>query len=50
MVGGMVLFSLMVLMAIGAPYWGTVDPLELNPIERLCVPSMLHWFGSVLLR
>jgi len=49
MVGGMVLFSLMVLMAVGAPYWGTVDPLELNPIERLRVPSMLHWFGTDML-
>jgi len=49
MVGGMVLFSLMVLMAVGAPYWGMVDPLELNPIERLRVPSMLHWFGTDML-
>lgn len=49
MVGGIVLFSLMVLMAVGAPYWGMVDPLELNPIERLRVPSMLHWFGTDML-
>ena len=49
MVGGMVLFSLMVVMAVGAPYWGTLDPLELNPIERLRAPSMTHWFGTDML-
>jgi peptide/nickel transport system permease protein len=49
MVGGMVLFSLMVFMAVGAPYWGTVDPLELNPIERLRTPSLTHWFGTDML-
>ena len=49
MVGGMLLFSLMVIMAIGAPYWGTLDPLELNPIERLRAPSMAHWFGTDML-
>lgn len=49
MVGGMLLFSLMVVMAAGAPYWGTLDPLELNPIERLRAPSMTHWFGTYML-
>jgi peptide/nickel transport system permease protein len=49
MVGGMLLFSLMVLMAVGAPYWGTLDPLELNPIERLRTPSTAHWFGTDML-
>ena len=49
MVGGMLLFSLMVLMALGAPYWGTLDPLELKPIERLRAPSMAHWFGTDML-
>ena len=49
MVGGMILFSLMVVMAVGAPYWGTLDPLELNPIERLRAPSMTHWFGTDML-
>ena len=39
----------MVLMAVGAPYWGTLDPLELNPIERLYAPSMQHWFGTDML-
>lgn len=49
MVGGLILFSLMVLMAVGAPYWGTIDPLELNPIERLRAPSLTHWFGTDML-
>src|SRR5262245_25922489 len=49
MVGGMLLFSLMVLMAVGASYWGTLDPLELNPIERLRAPSTAHWFGTDML-
>src|SRR5215470_1929230 len=39
MVSGIVLLGLMVLMAVGAPYWGTLDPLELNPIERLYAPD-----------
>ena len=49
MTGGMLLLALMVVMAAGAPYWGTVDPLELNPIERLRPPSMTHWFGTDML-
>ena len=50
MVGGMLRFSLMVIMAVGAPYWGTLDPfLELNLIERLRAPSMAHWFGTDML-
>jgi len=49
MVSGVFLLCLMGLMAVGAPYWGTLDPLELNPIERLHAPSMLHWFGTDML-
>src|SRR5215471_5859844 len=49
MVSGMVLLCLMVIMAVGAPYWGTLDPLDLNPIERLHAPSTLHWFGTDML-
>jgi len=49
MVSGIVLLGLMVLMAVGAPYWGTLDPLELNPIERLYAPSTQHWFGTDML-
>ena len=46
---GLGLLFVMVLVAIGAPYWGTTDPLELNPIERLRAPSMGHWFGTDML-
>jgi peptide/nickel transport system permease protein len=49
LIGGALLFGLMLLMAVGAPYWGTLDPLELNPIERLRAPSPLHWFGADML-
>jgi peptide/nickel transport system permease protein len=47
--GGGVLFVLMVLIAIAAPYGGTVDPQELNPIARLRPPSVEHWFGTDML-
>ncbi|PON13609.1 peptide ABC transporter permease [Candidatus Entotheonella serta] len=46
---GFVLLVGMVLVALGAPYWGTIDPLELNPIERLRSPSGTHWFGTDML-
>ena len=46
---GLGLLGVMVLVAVGAPYWGTIDPLELNPIERLRAPSIEHWFGTDML-
>ncbi|MGQ4806692.1 Glutathione transport system permease protein GsiD [Candidatus Entotheonellaceae bacterium PAL068K] len=49
MVWGLSLLCVMVIVALGAPYWGTVDPLELNPIERLRAPSGTHWFGTDML-
>jgi peptide/nickel transport system permease protein len=45
----MILLSVMIIMAVGAPYWGTLDPLDLNPIERLRAPSAAHWFGTDML-
>ena len=47
--GGGLLFVLMVLIAVAAPYGGTVDPQELNPIARLRPPSVEHWFGTDML-
>ena len=47
-VGGMLL-GLMALMAIFAPYLGTVDPQALSPIRRLRWPSAQHWFGTDML-
>jgi peptide/nickel transport system permease protein len=47
-VGG-VLLTMMALMAIFAPYLGTVDPQALSPIRRLRWPSVEHWFGTDML-
>jgi peptide/nickel transport system permease protein len=49
MLFGLGLLGVMVLVAVGAPYWGTIDPLELNPIDRLRAPSIEHWFGTDML-
>jgi peptide/nickel transport system permease protein len=35
-----------VLAAVFAPLLGTVDPLALNPMQRLRAPSEAHWFGT----
>jgi peptide/nickel transport system permease protein len=47
-IGG-ALLSLMALMAIFAPYLGTVDPQALSPIRRLRWPSAQYWFGTDML-
>jgi peptide/nickel transport system permease protein len=39
----------MALMAIFAPYLGTVDPQALSPIRRLRWPSAAYWFGTDML-
>src|ERR1700758_4818974 len=49
MIIGGVLLGLMVLMAIFAPYLGTVDPQALSPIRRLRWPSAQYWFGTDML-
>src|SRR5262249_47434384 len=46
---GAALLGLMALMAIFAPYLGTVDPQALSPIRRLRWPSAQHWFGTDML-
>ena len=40
--------TLLLIVAVGvfAPWWGTGDPLEMRPAERLQAPSAEHWFGS----
>jgi peptide/nickel transport system permease protein len=48
-VAGAALLGLMVLMAVFAPYLGTVDPQALSPIHRLRWPSAQHWFGTDML-
>jgi len=47
-IGG-ILIGLMVLMAVFAPYLGTVDPQALAPVQRLRWPSSQHWFGTDML-
>jgi len=47
-VGGFLL-SLLFLMAIFAPWLGTIDPTALSPIHRTRVPSECFWFGTDLL-
>ena len=47
-VGALVLAA-MVLIALLAPWLGTVDPQALSPIQRLRQPSTEHWFGTDML-
>jgi peptide/nickel transport system permease protein len=47
-VGGMLLI-LMLLMAVFAPYLGTVDPTALATAQRTRAPSAQHWFGTDML-
>ena len=49
MVGGACFLLVMLVAAAGAPYFGTIDPEELNPIDRLRGPSLTHWFGTDML-
>jgi peptide/nickel transport system permease protein len=47
-VGGAILL-VMVLMAVFAPYLGTVDPTALAPSRRVRAPSAEFWFGTDML-
>jgi peptide/nickel transport system permease protein len=46
--GGLVLLA-MALVALLAPWLGTVDPQAVSPIQRLKPPSAEHWFGTDML-
>jgi peptide/nickel transport system permease protein len=46
MLAGLLVLLLFVLAAALAPLWGTGDPLEMKPAERLRPPSEVRWFGS----
>ena len=46
--GGIVLV-VMVLVAVLAPWLGTVDPLTVSPVKRLKPPSAQYWFGTDML-
>jgi peptide/nickel transport system permease protein len=43
------LLLLLVLIAIFAPYLGTVDPTAIAPAKRTRPPSAIYWFGTDLL-
>ncbi len=43
---GVVLLSVMVLLAIFAPYVGTQDPAQLSTSRRMASPSAEFWFGT----
>src|SRR5947208_14385435 len=49
MIFGGVLLVIMMMMAVFAPYLGTVDPQALSPIRRLRWPSAQYWFGTDML-
>jgi peptide/nickel transport system permease protein len=49
MAAGATILLLMLLMALFAPYLGTVDPTALAPARRTRPPSWEHWFGTDML-
>ena len=49
MVGGACFLLVMLVAALAAPWLGTIDPEELNPIDRLRGPSPAYWFGTDML-
>jgi len=49
LIAGLVLLAAMLLLALGAPYFATHDPIELSPVDRLHPPSGEMWFGTDML-
>ncbi|MHC8943966.1 peptide/nickel transport system permease protein [Advenella incenata] len=41
-----VMFVLIIIVAVCAPLLGTVDPVAINPAERLAKVSSAHWLGT----
>ena len=46
LIAGGLLLLVMGMLAIGAPVLHTVNPVDMNPIERLKSPGAGHWFGT----
>jgi len=46
---GSLVLAAVALIALLAPWLGTVDPQALSPIQRLKPPSSEHWFGTDML-
>jgi len=49
MAAGGALLLVMLAVAALAPWLGTVDPLNINPIQRLRAPAATYWFGTDML-
>ena len=47
-VGGAILV-VMIVVAVFAPWLGTIDPEAVSPVTRLKPPSAAHWFGTDML-
>jgi peptide/nickel transport system permease protein len=45
-VAGLAILAVMTLLGLMAPWLGTVDPLSLDPVQRLKAPTEGHWFGT----
>src|SRR5262245_33354860 len=43
---GLVLLCLMAVVALLAPWLGTTDPVQIDPLQRLRPPSATSWFGT----
>src|SRR5262245_24170816 len=43
---GLVLLCAMAVVALLAPWLGTTDPVQINPLQRLRPPSATSWFGT----
>ena len=48
-IAGAAVLTIMILIAIFAPWLGTVDPQAVSPLKRLKPPSGAFWFGSDML-
>ena len=46
MIAGGLLLLLMAVLAVGAPWLHTVNPVDMNPVDRLKPPGAGHWFGT----
>ncbi len=49
MAAGAALLAVMLGIALVAPWLGTVNPLDINPIGRIRAPTAEHWFGTDML-
>ncbi len=48
-IAGAIVLLAMILVALAAPWLGTIDPLAVSPIRRLRPPGEQYWFGTDML-